>query len=274
MFFTEYDDLFLYPAGATLQRFVDTLGWGGFWHTRVEAVFGPQGGLSGNLATFIAVEGMIFLAPFILIGLLRRLRDPFLWPLVIAALAIHAVFTFVFSFAGYRGALLHSAGALVPFWAVLGVLGVQDVIGWVAQRRRNWKRDSAMRVFGVALVVMAVFLISILSMRYKQRPSEYTVAFYAEVDAALPENARVFSVDPPETYALTGRGGAVVPNTDPENLPEVAARFDIRYLLLQADNILAVMLPVWDEPPPFLTEIPLQSTGVRLFEIRDAPSGS
>ncbi len=171
MFFTDYDDLFAYPAGASLGRFLETAGWRGFLDTRWLALVG-EGGISGNLGTFLAVEGMIFLAPLMLIGLVKRWRNPFLWPFIVAAIGIHVVMTLVFSFAGYRGGLLHSAGALVPFWAALGVVGLRDVLEWVARRRRNWRPASAMRVFGVALLGFAVLLLMTLAARGPRGPAE------------------------------------------------------------------------------------------------------
>ncbi|HYO87576.1 MAG TPA: hypothetical protein VER79_02955, partial [Candidatus Limnocylindrales bacterium] len=273
MFFVTYDDLFAYPAGASLGRFLDTLGWQGFLSTRWDAVEGGDGAISGNLGTFIAVEGMIFLAPFMLIGLFKRLRQPFLWPFFAAVMGIHAVMTLIFPFAGYRGGLLHSAGALVPFWAALGVVGVQDVINWVARRRRNWRPASAIRVFGPALILFAVLLIVALEARHVRAPSETDRALYAEVDALLPDDARLLSVDPPEVYYVSGRGGASIPNAAPDVLPELAARFDIRYLLLQEGTITEPMTSAWDAPPEFLRAIPLTSAGARLYEITAAPSG-
>ncbi len=266
MVYIEYNDLFNYPAGATLERFVAALGWEGLISTRWLALAG-EGGLSGNLGTFIAVEAMIFLAPFMLIGLARRWRDPFLWPFGLAALGIHLVMTLVFPFAGYRGGLLHSAGALLPFWTALGALGVQDAVGWIARRRRHWRPALATRIFGSALVVFAAALLLTLAARGPRQKPESDRALYAEVNQLLPEGARILSVDPPGLYALTGRGGATLPNSAPEALAEIAARFDIGYLLLQEGRLPGPLQPVWENAPQFLTEIPLDAPGGRLYEI-------
>jgi hypothetical protein len=274
MFFITYDDLFLYPAGASLARFLDTLGWQGFLDTRWLALVG-DGGISGNLGTFLAVEGMIFLAPLMVIGAVKRWRDPFLWPFFVAAIGIHIVMTLIFSFAGYRGALLHSAGALVPFWAALGVVGLRDVLEWVARRRRNWKPNAAMRVFGPALVVFAVLLIAVLQARHMDGPSDNERAAYAEADALLPAGARLFTIDPPEAWYVSGRGGAVIPQAPPERLLEVATRFDIRYLLAREGEVPGMMRGVFTAPTAFLREIPLQTPDWTLYEIvAETPAGS
>lgn len=272
--YTEYNDLFNYPAGATFERFVATLGWQGFVTTRWLALVG-EGGLSGNVGTLIAVEGMIFLAPFMVIGWARRWRDPFLWPFGLAALTIHGVMTLVFPFAGYRGGLLHSAGALLPFWAALGALGVRDAIGWIAQRRRKWHAATATWIFGSALVVFACALLLTLAARGPRLKPPTDRALYAEVDRVLPEGARLLSVDPPGVYAVTGRGGAVLPNSPPDVLPEIASRFEVGYLLLQEGRLPGPLSPVWESAPDFLTAIPLTTPGGRLYAIDGStPVGS
>lgn len=274
MFFITYDDLFSYPAGASLARFLDTLGWRGFADTRWLALVGERG-LSGNLGTFIAVEGMIFLAPLMLIGAIKRWRDPFLWPFFIATAGIHLVMTLIFSFAGYRGALLHSAGALVPFWAALGVVGLRDTLGWVARYRRRWKPDTALRVFGPALLIFAVLLVILLRARHIGEPDLGERSAYLEVDALLPEGARLFTTDPPEAYYISGRGGAVIPQSSPDLLPEIASRFDIEYLLVRDGEITEQMQGIWAAPPPFLQEIPLSALEWKLYAITsESPPGS
>lgn len=268
IFYTQYDDLFAYPAAASLQSFLAELGPAGFFTTRWTALFGNDGGLiSGNFGTFLAVEGMIFLAPLMLIGLFRRWREPFLWPFMLAALAIHLVMTLMFPFAGYRGGLLHSAAALVPFWAALGVVGLSDVIGWVARRRRSWEPRSATRVFGVGLLALAAMLVLMLAAKGGRGPSASERALYAALDAALPAGARVFSADPAATYYFTGRGGAVLPNSPPEALLQVAAQYQTGYVLLEQGGLPGRLMSLWDAPPGFLRELSMTAEGGRLYAI-------
>ncbi|MFN8377353.1 MAG: hypothetical protein U0452_01675 [Anaerolineae bacterium] len=268
MFYTEYDDLFAYPATANLQSFLNDLGPLGFITTRWTALFGNDGGLiSGNFGTFLAVEGMIFLAPLMLIGLFRRWRAPFLWPFMLAALAIHGVMTLVFPFAGYRGGLLHSAAALVPFWAALGAVGLGDVIGWVAKRRRSWQPGTATRVFGVGLVGLALMLVLMLAARGGRGPSPEEQSLYAMVDAAVPVGVRIFSADPAALYYFTGRGGAVLPNSSPEVLRQLAGQYETDYALIQQNGLPTSLASLWNEPPAFLNPIPITSEDGRVYAI-------
>jgi hypothetical protein len=96
-----------------------------------------------------------------------------------------------------------------------------------------------------------------------------TPALYTELQAVLPPDARVLSGDPPELYYFTGLGGAVLPNEPPEALLDIARRYQIDYLLLQADAgaIPAPLLPILDTPPDFLTLLPLNVNSVRLYAI-------
>jgi len=55
------------------------------------------------------------------------------------------------------GGLFHSAAALLPFWAVLGTLGLDETITTVG-RWRNWNVPQAKLVFGGALIVLAALL--------------------------------------------------------------------------------------------------------------------
>ena len=143
IWFREYNDIFNYPPDSSpATLFAD--GLDAFVSSRREA-------LVNNIGTFVAVEGLVVMTPLMLIGLWRRRRDPFLLPFGLYALGLHLAMTFVFPFPGYRGGLLHSAAALIPFWAALGVAGLDDVVDWVARRRRRWNaQDGEAGFFGRA----------------------------------------------------------------------------------------------------------------------------
>ena len=275
VFFTEYDDLFAWPPVTGPGQFLDKLGWNGVVSTRLAALFGQGDGLiSGNFGTFLAVEGMIFLAPLMIFGLVNRWRDPFLWPFMLAALFIHLVMTVVFPFAGYRGGLLHSAGALVPFWAALGAVGLSDVIRWIAKRRRTWHYERALPVFAGGLVALALLMLFALGARGITGPSAAELALYSELDARLPPGARVFSADPPALYYYTGRGGAVLPNSPQDTLAELAERYDIRFALIAKDGLPSQLADIWAAPAPFLEPVPSDLTEGRLYAILAQPAGS
>src|SRR5690606_32668461 len=109
-----------------------------------------------------------------------------------------------FPFPGYRGGLLHSSVALLPFWAVLGVAGLDDAVEWVAKRRRTWHAATAKVVFSAGLVLVAVGLSIYIGV--SGRVGVQDPALYAALRAELPPDARILSDDPPEVYYYTGMG--------------------------------------------------------------------
>jgi uncharacterized membrane protein YczE len=267
IWFHQYNDIFAYPPTATAATlFAD--GPGAFLESRWLA-------LTNNLGTFIVVEGLVVGAPLMLLALWKRRREPFLRAFWIYALGLHLAMTFVFPFPGYRGGLLHSAAALVPWWAVLSLLGLDDAIDWIASRRRHWRAGTAKVVFSVGLLLVAVGLTLTISLPNRVPPI-VGPGEYAQVVSLVPVDARVMLNDPARFYYLTGRGGVVLPASSPAVIPEIAQRYGIRYLLLEgvnADGTIPTAAPteLWSiltAPPDFLIPIPLNDSGMRLYEIR------
>jgi hypothetical protein len=264
IWFTEYDDIFAYPFNASPQTFFAD-GTALLLQSRWTA-------LTNNLMRFVAEQGMIILAPLMLIGLGQRRREPFLRAFWLYALGLFVAMTFVFPYPGYRGGLFHSAAALVPFWAVLGVCGLDQAVEWVARRRRHWNARTAKTVFSVGLVIFAVALsLAII------KPAAVTVApMYTELTQRLPAGARVMINDPSALYYFTGFGGVVLPNSAPEMILDIARRYHIQYLVLEwvtlssGDKTLAAPHALWfdpNAPPAFLTPLPFDVPDVRLYEI-------
>ncbi len=263
IWFTEYNDLFNYPPVSNPQTFFSG-GIALLLSTRWEAFV-------NNLGTFVAVEGMIVLTPLMLVGLWVRRREGFVRGFWLYALGLHLVMTLVFPFPGYRGGLFHSAAALLPWWAALGVAGLDDVVDWVAKRRRTWRASSAKWIFSLALLSFIVFLS--LSLALPRRIEAHTPALYSLLQGALPEDARVMVNDPAQLYYFTGYGGVVLPNETPDVLPEIAGKYGVDYLLLEYTTVngqtsvaaSAKLASILDTPPGFLTRVDLDLPGAVLY---------
>lgn len=255
--FTHYDQLFNYPPVFTLQ---EALAGGGLeklltirWHV-----------LRDNFGTLVAVEGFIVLAPFMLWQLWAWRNVPFWRGVLWFAIGIHVAFTLVFALVGVRGGLFHAVTALLPFWAVLGISGINSAIGWVAKRRRHWRPRTAQAVFSVAVLGLVVYLS--LSSSLPRRVVTYQPQMYQDLLAFLPEGARVMRNDPAELYYYTGLGGVVLPNAAPEMILAIAQQYDIDFLMLEYPNVPA---PLWfDTPPPFLQPLSFPYRGVALYAIQ------
>jgi len=264
--FTEYNDLFSYPADASPQIvFADGIGL--FIEARWTA-------LISNFGTFIAVEGLVVMAPLMLIGLWNRRRGAFLRGFWLYALGLHFVMTLVFPFPGYRGGLFHSAAALVPFWAALGVVGLDDAIDWMAKRRRAWKPRTAKPIFSVGLVLLAIFLS--LNFAGNGRVSVFKPALYSQLEAVLPSDSRVMINDPAALYYFTGLSGVVMPNESPEVISELGQRYNITHVLIEyseqngqrAYAVPSSFIFDLDTPPPYLVPVDLNISNARLYAIR------
>ncbi len=253
-----YNELVSYPPGASAAAFWD---WGlaNIARSRIEA-------LSSNLGTFVAVETWVVLGPFVLLGLWRERRRPVALGVTLYAVALHFVMTFVFAYPGYRGGLFHSSSALLPFWAALGIIGLDEAIAWAALRRR-WNRTQAQMVFGAAAVVLAV-AISVGVFASRLDGWNDNGAFYEDVVAGLPPGAVLMVNDPAALYYHTGHAGVVVPDSGPDVVPEIAARYGVTHLVLDQNRTAPFdALYRGAESRPFLVPLGVLSGGQRVFAI-------
>ncbi|HLY24739.1 MAG TPA: hypothetical protein VKQ72_00275, partial [Aggregatilineales bacterium] len=171
----------------------------------------------------------------------------------------------VFPFPGARGGLFHSASALVPFWGCLAVLGLDDVIDWLARKRR-WRPGEARIFFGVSLALWAIiFSLATFAGKLTAMNSE---GRYQEIAAHLDPGGVVLINDPSAMYYFTGIPGTVVPNAAPSIIPELAARYGVNTLVLDV-NRTAPMNDLYEgrESPPFL-QLVYRDNDLQIYRIR------
>ncbi len=263
IWYTEYNDIFNFPPDSTPTRFFEVGGWALFWSSRWT-------GFTVGLGTLAVVQGFIVLFPFMLGELVQRRREPFLRPFWIYTLGLHLAMMFVFPFPGFRGGLLHSAAALMPFWTVLGVLGIERGVDWMARRRR-WNPRTAKPTFTVSALVVVLGLSVFLGLG--GRTPQVDVALYEQLESVLPPDARLMANDPSAVYYYTGFYGVMLPNESPDVIPEIAARYGLTHLLIEGvedEQAARVTEPLRDlpaNPPAFLEPVPLPDEDVRLYRI-------
>ncbi|GAB4572023.1 MAG: hypothetical protein Kow0077_10310 [Anaerolineae bacterium] len=254
-----YNELVSYPPAMSLQNFL-AWGIGPILASRWEA-------LTNNLGTFVAVEGWVVLAPLMVVALAKRWRETRLLPVWTYALLLHLAMTLAFAYPGYRGGLFHSATALLPWWAALGLVGLDDVVGWVARRRRTWNPRQASRVFTVGVLAIAVVL-TVSSVAGRWGRSDRT--FYATLAETLPADAVVMSNDPAALYYHTGLPGIVTPEAAPDALRELLARYAVTHVVLDQNRTTALDAVYRGAVQyPFLQALPVPETlpDVRLFAV-------
>ncbi len=267
IWFTEYNDLFNYPPSSSPDMlFVDGL---------ITFIESRWLALTNNLGTVVAVEGIVILTPFILIGLWKRRNRPLLRGVWIFALGIHLAMTFVFPFPGYRGGLFHAVSALVPFWMILAILGLDDVIDWIAKRRRSWNPRTAKPIFSIMFFLICCVITITVALPSRVNSNSGLGRVYAGIQDLVPLSARVMINDPAQLYYALGMGGVTLPNESIDIVPVIAEQYDIDYLLLEFvqddGSILAAPLKFQfdaDNPPDFLDPIPFPNRkDVRLYAI-------
>ena len=244
LWLTSYDQIFSYPAvGLTFTTWVQS-GLGDILRARLWA-FGL------NLANAFAVQGSIFLLPFIVIGLWHLRKEKLIKLAVLTWLLILTAMTLAFPFAGARGGFFHSGAALQTVWWAMAPLGLERVIGW-AREHRGWNESKARPVFMSGLVGLAV-LFSLLVLFVRLPAWGQELSTYRQVNTFLESEGKltadiVIVSNPPGFYLASSSPAIAVPDGDPGTIQELARRYSARYLILEAGSTPAGLMPVYEAP--------------------------
>jgi 4-amino-4-deoxy-L-arabinose transferase-like glycosyltransferase len=231
---TTYDDLFSYGRELSLPTY---LAWGGsnILRSKLDALW-------LNMQTLVAVLGMVFLAPLLLIGGWQLRRHPLYQLAAWYGALLFLAMTFVFTFPGQRGGLFHSGGALLPFIFVAALVGLDVTVEWAAAHRRGWDARLAIQMFGAGLVGMAIMVSGFLYYRgvlARVRQPE-AIAPYSTLAAWLAGRGETDTLvmvgDPPGYWYYGGGLSIVVPNEPVETTLAVADRYGAHYLVLDANR--------------------------------------
>lgn len=221
-----YDDLFCYRCDLSLHSYL-AWGWGNILRSKLWA-------LGVNLERFLAEDCLVFLFPFVLVGLYRLRRcSPFALSLIYLLL-IYFLHSLAFTFPGPRGGFFHASAAALPALFAAGAEGLEAAVTW-AGRRRRWNLGQAQTVFATAAVVAAVALSAYAAVG-KLPTWRDADEVYLEVGRWLArqgaEETTVMVANPPGFWYYTRRPAVVVPNGDVRDLLEAAERYHVEYLLL------------------------------------------
>jgi 4-amino-4-deoxy-L-arabinose transferase-like glycosyltransferase len=240
LFLTNYDDLYNFGKTLDLRTYL-AWGAGNILRSKLD-------GLWANLLTLVAVDGLIFLSPFAVVGFWQRRRDRTFLAAIIYGGALYLAMSLAFTFPGVRGGLFHSSAALLPFIFASAMVGLDATIDWVSARRAAWNAALARRVFTWGLVVYAILLSGSI---YWTRVRGWNQAdgVYDAIGARLRSqpSAIVMVNNPPGYFYHTGQRAIVVPNGDVDTLMAAARQYGATWVVLDA-NRPAALTGLYEQP--------------------------
>jgi hypothetical protein len=247
LWLTSYDQIFTYPAeDLTLQS---------WWQSGLGAILRARTWSLGlNASTAFAVQGGVFLLPFILIAGWHLRKEKLIqlaglsWVLVLLAM------TLAFPFAGARGGFFHAGAALQPVWWALAPIGLERFIQW-GHRKRGWIEARARPVFLSGMVGLVIFL-SILVAFLRLPGWGQEAARYQQLAAFLGAqgagSSEVVIVSNPPGFFLASQNPAIaLPDGDTATILALAERYAARYLILEPGAIPAGILPLYESPQAY-----------------------
>jgi 4-amino-4-deoxy-L-arabinose transferase-like glycosyltransferase len=244
---TTYDELFVFPAERlTPDRWL-AAGAGVHVRHRLQA-------LGQNLQSLLAVNGLVFLTPWILLSGYRHRRIPLVRLAGGYLLLLLGVMSFAFPYAGVRGGFFHSSVALMPVAWALAVDGLWIAVRWAA-KRRGWDSQAACLGFTRLAVLLSFGLTAWL---YVQRvigeqiaapvwkeERRMHLAIAISLDELDPQFQPVGINNPAGFYLASGRQAVVVPHAGVDVLRGVAQVFQLGAIVLDT-NAPVDLRPVYD----------------------------
>jgi len=232
----DYDELFSFPASQlTAAR----------WWAAGPAVLLRHRLESGwsNLQTVLAVNGYVLLLPLMLVGGWTYRRHPVVRAGAAYASVLFLFMTLAFPFAGARGGFFHSSAALMPLLWSLAAAGIERAAIWIAPNR-SWE-VARTRVLLMTVTFLLAGALSAWALAGKAgylgpaSSFDRNLLTYRQAGEQLREtgDSMVVAVnDPPGFFLGTGIPAVVVPNGSEETLRQVAKRYDVRWIVLEADH--------------------------------------
>lgn len=261
MFLTNYDDLFAYGRSFNLTTYLDW-GLGNILRSKLY-------GLWLGVQSLFVVSGMVFLAPFIIVGWVQSYRNRekrrLLRPFTLYTVIMFLVLTLVFTFPGERGSIFHSSIAVWPWMAALAAAGIGIAVDWVASKLPHWKPERAKRLFS-ALFILIAFIVSLVIGLGRLIPDP-SIETYEQMGADIPNESKVMVGIAPAFYYHTNIAAVSVPNEPIEIVLEAAERYDVTYLILD-QNHPAPLHDIYtgDEQHPRVSLIATYEEDVRLYQ--------
>ncbi len=236
LWLANYDQTFIYPPTELTKESFLALGWDHIIADRLWA-------LSNNLQSGFAAHGGIILFPFIIAGIIYYWKDERVKLVSLAWLSLFFVMTYIFPFAGARGAFFHAGAALQPMWWSLAPLGLESIL--LSLKKRGIGNDNNRVVFRSALIMVAMILtiyvvyLRLFSLGWGEGENiDYPIIEQVLVDNRIKSNDIVIVRNAPGYYLATGRSAISIPYGGEEAILLVAEKFKANYLVLEPEAVL------------------------------------
>ena len=223
------------------------------------------GGLVAAVMIYTTLVAGFVLAPFMVIGGWARRRSVDFGPFLAYAALLFGFSAIVSAVHVPGGTFIHSAVALAPHSYILALQGIALAVAWVARRRSHWDSEQALRVFigGALLLAIGSAAAGAAAVHGSWADKrDRAIAVGAALDeAGAATTDRVMSIDAAGMRYWTGRGGVVLVNDPLDTVAEVAAAYDIRWLVLERDDSVASAAPILDDNRPAWVGEPVLERG-------------
>ena len=232
-----------------MQTWLDS-GWASILKVRADA-------FKWNLQTTLAVQGAIFLLPFVLFGTWVYRHDLRVKIGITAWMVTFLVMTIIFPFAGSRGGFLHSGAALQPLWWALAPMGIDRLVKW-ASVKRSWKPDEALKVFLFGSLGISIMISGVIFYERVYTPPGwgFESSIYRRVESFL-EYSKASADDgvivgnPPGYYNVSNRPAIAVPNENLDTVLALAKRYKVHYLILDKAGVPKPLINIYDNPSSY-----------------------
>lgn len=241
-----YNETFIYPASELNRESFLQAGWDLAIRNRVDAFV-------TNLGTTIGVQGVVFLVPFVVVGVWQLRRDLRSRIAVTGWLILFLVMTLVFPFAGWRGSYFHAGAAFQPYWWAVAPIGLDVFVEWMRKHGQFTDRNAPVFfqvIFVLVAVIVTIFLVNVRVVSSGWAKDD---VIYQSVEELLVENGAepeevVIVLNPPGYYVRTGRPAIVIPFGDQSTLSAVAKRYNAAYAVIEKNSKFKDIKSLYDNP--------------------------
>ncbi len=246
LWLANYDQTFIYPPTALNMQSFLALGWDHIIKDRLWA-------MNMNLQSGFAAHGGIILFPFIVAGIIYYWKDERVKLVSLAWLILFFVMTFLFPFAGARGAFFHAGAALQPMWWSLAPLGLESILA--SLQKRGIGHEGNRFVFRSILIMVTMILtVFVVYLRlFTLGWGEGEDAAYPVIDQFLVQNGIqdtdiVIVRNAPGYYLETGRSAISIPYGGEQAILDASAQFNADYLVLEPAAVLDPIKDLFRNP--------------------------